>query len=180
MTYQQPGNWSDPSWPSPQSPYADPQSPYAAPQSPYADPAAPVSGQQASPSGYPGGFAPGYPGYPGYGYPAASPPTNGMAIASMVISIVSILGLCGYGIGGLLGLLGAILGHVARRQIRERGENGDGMALAGVVMGWIATALAVLVIVGFVIFFVWLAQQPTSTYSDPTYNMIQALVGALA
>jgi hypothetical protein len=93
---------------------------------------------------------------------------------------VSILGLCGYGIGGLLGILGAILGHVARRQIRERGENGDGMALAGVVMGWIATALAVLIIVGIVIFVVWAANQPTPTYTDPAYNMIQALVGALA
>ncbi|HEU4423118.1 MAG TPA: DUF4190 domain-containing protein [Pilimelia sp.] len=165
MSYQQPGNWSDPSWPSQQSPYADPNSPYA-------DPAAPVSGQQASPAGYPGqaspagypgGYAPAYQSYPGYGYPAASPPTNGMAIASMVVSIVSIVGLCGYGIGGLLGILGAILGHVARRQIRERGENGDGMALAGVVMGWIAAALGILIIAAFVIFVVWAANQPPTT-----------------
>jgi len=166
MSYQQPGNWSDQSWPSQDVPYADPKSPYA-------DPAAPVSGQQASPGGYPGGgyAPPGYPGgaYPGYGYPAAAAPTNGMAIASMVVSIVAIVGLCGYGLGGLLGILGAILGHVSRKQIRERGENGDGMALAGIVMGWIATVIGVLAIVGFVIFFVWIASQDPSTY-DGTYN----------
>jgi hypothetical protein len=92
----------------------------------------------------------------------AAPRTNGMAIASMVVSIVGIVGLCGYGVGGLIGIVGAILGHVSRRQIRERGESGDGMALAGIIMGWIATALGVIIIAAIVIFFVWASNQPTT------------------
>jgi hypothetical protein len=124
-----------------QQPY-DPSQPY--PQTAYGAP-----------------YAAGY----GYGYPAvAAPPTNGMAIGSMVVSIVSIVGLCAYGFGGLLGILGAILGHVARRQIKERGEGGDGMALAGIIMGWIATGIGLL-IVAFVVFIIWLAvtSEPSST-----------------
>jgi Domain of unknown function (DUF4190)/zinc-ribbon domain len=72
---------------------------------------------------------------------AASVPTSGLAIASLVM-----------GIGGLtiLPLVGSILaivfGYMARRDIRQRpGElAGDGIALAGIVMGWIAVGLAVL------------------------------------
>jgi hypothetical protein len=30
---------------------------------------------------------------------------------------------------------------VARRQIKERGGQGDGMALAGIIAGWIITGL---------------------------------------
>jgi hypothetical protein len=44
-----------------------------------------------------------------------------------------------------------VLGLVARRQIRETGEEGDGMALAGVIVGGIATALFVLGLLFFVV-----------------------------
>ncbi|WP_246157958.1 DUF4190 domain-containing protein [Catellatospora sichuanensis] len=37
--------------------------------------------------------------------------------------------------------VGAILGHVARRQIRERGQTGNGFALAAVIIGWSVTGL---------------------------------------
>ncbi len=127
MTYppqQQPGSWSDPSWPTPQQPQ------------PHADPWSA------------GGSAPGYqaaPGYPayGYGYPPAPvvAPTNSLAITALVLS------LCGIATG-ITAPIGAVLGHVARRQIRQRGEQGDGMALAGIIIGWVLTAcwLAVIAI----------------------------------
>ncbi len=90
--------------------------------------------------GYPqqGGLPNGYPPYP---YPQ---PVNGLAIASLVVSVVAMAGLCGYGLGGYLGIVGLVLGVVARRQIRERGNGGDGLALAGLIVGGIATAIAVL------------------------------------
>lgn len=149
MTYpQQPGNWSDPSWPQQQTVG-------------YPDPTYPVPEQPVGTQGYPAG-------YPAYGYPvvAVSPPTNGMAIASMVVSIVGIVGLCGYGLGGYIGIVGAILGHVSRRQIRARGESGDGMALAGIITGWIATAVAVLATIAIVLFVVWAANQEPSTFDS--------------
>jgi Domain of unknown function (DUF4190) len=113
----------------------------------------PAAGQ-----GYPaGGYAtPAYPsaGYAGYGggYPGYAPypiaqKTNGLAIAAMVVSITAIPLLFCYLAGGLVGIAGAIMGHVARRQLRERNEGGSGMALAAIITGWIATALAVLLLV---------------------------------
>ena len=70
-----------------------------------------------------------------YPYPVA-PPTNGLAIASLVCSIAGVA-TC------VSAPVGAVLGHVARRQIRERGEAGDGLALAGIIVGWILTGLLV-------------------------------------
>jgi hypothetical protein len=111
--------------------------------------------------GYPGagfGAPPGYgppPGYPpAYGAPHGGmpygafqqgPKTNGLAIASLIVSIAGAFTFVG-------AIVGLILGFVARHQIdRSEGrETGSGMALAGiiigivVVLGWIAIiALAV-------------------------------------
>jgi hypothetical protein len=75
-----------------------------------------------------------------------APKTNGMAVAAMVVSIVAAVGICAYGVGGLLGVVGALLGHVSRRQIRGSGEAGDAMAMAGVIVGWIAFAIGVIAV----------------------------------
>jgi hypothetical protein len=48
---------------------------------------------------------------------------------------------------------GLILGIVARRQIRSTGEDGEGLALAGIIVGGIVTALVVFVIVLWIIAF---------------------------
>jgi hypothetical protein len=45
---------------------------------------------------------------------------------------------------------GLVLGVVARRQIRQTGEAGDGLALAGIIIGGIAMAIFVLMIIGMV------------------------------
>ena len=92
-----------------------------------------------------------------------------MAIASLVVSLVALAGLICYGVGGFIGVVGAILGHVAKRQIRERGEGGGGMATAGVVMGWIATGLAV-VILGLIVAFIIFAasQSDNQPYTYPS------------
>ncbi|GAA3739170.1 hypothetical protein GCM10022225_22810 [Plantactinospora mayteni] len=167
----QPGGYQDPGY---QPMYQDPTVQAAAPAQPYqpgypADPGYPTQAYPAGTdpiSGQPV-MAPGYPpaGYPPAGYPVVTPgpSTNGLSIAAMVVAIVGALGLCGYGLGGYLGAVGAIMGHVASKQIRERGEGGSGFAKAGIIVGWISTAIAVLSTIAIVIFFVWLANQP-STY----------------
>ncbi|HYN93668.1 MAG TPA: DUF4190 domain-containing protein, partial [Pilimelia sp.] len=119
-----------------------------------------ASGQPGAWTGQPGPAPAGYPGYP---YLVVARPTNGLAIASLVVSIVAALGLCAYGVGGVLGIPAAIMGHVARRQVRERGEQGDGFALAAVVVGWIATAIAVLAIIAWIIFIVVIANSDDAT-----------------
>lgn len=114
-------------------------------------------GYAAQPS-YPS-YPTSYPGYGGYTTPVmpVGQKTNGLSIASLVVSLSGAVFLLCYGAGGLLGLVGAILGHVAQRQIRERGEGGGGMALAGVIVGWIALALGIVIIA----LVVWLAYRVT-------------------
>ena len=77
---------------------------------------------------------------PVYPY-APARPTEGLAIASLVVSCAGVLGLCAWGIGGVLGLVGAILGHLARRKIQQTGAAGAGLALAGIIVGWVGTAI---------------------------------------
>jgi hypothetical protein len=48
---------------------------------------------------------------------------------------------------------GLILGIVARKQIRQTGEDGDGLALAGMIVGGIFTAIFVFMIVFMIIAF---------------------------
>jgi hypothetical protein len=55
---------------------------------------------------------------------------------------------------------GLVLGIIARRQIRQTGEQGDGLALAGIIIGGIVTALFVLMILFMIIAFAGM-----STYS---------------
>jgi hypothetical protein len=110
-------------WPGqyPQPGYGPPQ-PYGAP---------PQYGQP------PYGQPPQY-NYQGYGQPQ-SRATNGMAIASMVLGILWL-----YWVGSILAL---IFGYIARSQIRQRNEGGNGMAIAGIVLGWIGVGTLILVII---------------------------------
>jgi hypothetical protein len=66
--------------------------------------------------------------------------TNGMAIASLVCSLV------GCGVGSAVGVG---LGHAAKRQIQRTGESGDGLATAGLVLGYLGiAAIGLLILVG--------------------------------
>ena len=116
--------------------------PYGAP-GPAGGPGQPPYGPP--PGGYPPPYGPppgGYPpvyGAPPGGYPYAPQRTNGMAVASMVLGILWI-----YWIGSILAL---VFGYVAKRQIKERGESGSGMATAGIVLGWVGVGILVLLLV---------------------------------
>lgn len=65
-----------------------------------------------------------------------SPGTNNLAVASLVLSII---GLC-CGIGSIVGI---VLGFVARNQIKTSGQSGDGMALAGIIIGFVTLVLSI-------------------------------------
>ena len=92
------------------------------------------------PARAPGQAAQPYP-YPPQGYPAGRG-TNGMAVAAMICGIAQFFGFW------LLGTIPAVvLGHIARRQIRQTGEQGDGMALAGLILGYVGLALSVIAVI---------------------------------
>jgi len=80
---------------------------------------------------------PAYP--PAYAYPYATQHTNSMSIASLVSGILAWL-LCPF----LGGVLAVIFGHVARNQIKQSGEAGGGMAIAGLVLGYANLGVTVL------------------------------------
>jgi hypothetical protein len=122
----------------PPDPYGQPQQPdpYGQGPPPPGQPQYGQPGQPAYQSGYPG-QPPGYP----TGQPAAT--TNTMAIVSLVLSLAGLL-------TWITAPVGAVLGHIARRQIRERGEQGEGMAMAGIIAGWIITGLGVLACCGII------------------------------
>ena len=66
-------------------------------------------------------------------------PANSMAVASMIFGLATPL-------FGLTAIPAVILGHKARRQMRYTGERGNGMALTGLVIGWAAIGLFVLLV----------------------------------
>ncbi len=80
---------------------------------------------------------------------------NGIAVASMVMGITAIPGLCVYAWPGiLLGILAIVFGGVAMSGMRKSGnDEGKGMAVAGLVLGIIVAALAVLAIIFFATIF---------------------------
>src|SRR3954465_9600421 len=88
------------------------------------------------------GPPPGYPPSPASGPPPTNagypPPTNPLAIAALVCALT-------------IAPVGLGLGIAARKQIRRTGEQGDGMALAAVIIGGIVTGIYVLLIVVLVI-----------------------------
>jgi hypothetical protein len=121
----------------PVSPYGTPygapgQQPYGAPGQQYGE----QYGQQYGPPGSP---------YNAYGQPAyygMPPEPKGLSIASMCCGVATLLG---FGFFLLPQIAAVVLGHMALT--REPG--GRGMAIAGLVMGYVGIALTVLVIVLF-------------------------------
>ncbi len=86
-------------------------------------------------------YPPQYPQYPQYP-PQYSPPAPSTSTAAVISLIGSILGIIGFlpVIGSIVGI---IAGNSAKSDIRNRpGQvTGEGMAQAGVVIGWIGLAL---------------------------------------
>jgi hypothetical protein len=97
---------------------------------PAAGPAAPIAQ----------GFPPAGPVQPVY-IQAAPPKTNGLAIGSMILGIVWL-----WWLGSVLAL---VFGYIAKGQIDRSGgsETGRGMAIAGIVLGWVGVGFLVLIIV---------------------------------
>jgi hypothetical protein len=88
-----------------------------------------------------GAFGPPVAGiYPRIGYYVATPaPMNGLAVGSLVCS------LCGFIPPATIAAV--VMGHAARRQIRRSRQRGDGVAVAGLVIGYIGIALWALIFI---------------------------------
>ncbi|MCO7273925.1 DUF4190 domain-containing protein [Cellulosimicrobium cellulans] len=129
------------------APYGSPAAP-AGPASPYGPGAGPAYGSfpgagraPSDPAGYAGSS--GYGAYPPpYGSAYTPPPrTNGLALASMIVSIASLV-VC----AGFPGIVGLVLGIVALNQVMRDGTRGRGFAVTGIVVGAVCTAFAMLIV----------------------------------
>lgn len=118
------------------------------PQQPYGQP----YGGYGPPSG---GY--GQPG--GYGAPPAGK-TNGMAIASLICSLLGLV-TC------VSAIVGVILGHIALGQIKRTGEEGRGMAMAGVIVGYVLSGLLILLVIAY--FGLGIALWGAASTYDPSY-----------
>jgi hypothetical protein len=146
----------------PESP-SDKTPPPAAPQTP--PPAAP---QHPAAGGYPP--PPPYPQYPyppgqypgGYGYPPPPPqpysgytppptgPKNGLGIASLIIAIIGLVTSASVVLGIILGIVAVAIGFAARGLVKRGEANNGGVAIAGIVLGFLA------IVAGLVFIPIWI------------------------
>ena len=92
----------------------------------------------------------------GYGYQA--PPSKTLSLISMVLGIVSVATL---GSTFFTQIAAVVLGHIAL----SKEPAGRGMALAGLIMGYVTIGLGILLVILGIIFFAAWAPHISSTYS---------------
>ncbi|HVD01328.1 MAG TPA: DUF4190 domain-containing protein [Candidatus Dormibacteraeota bacterium] len=100
-------------------------------QEPPAPPPMPAPPAQYSPASVPAAIA-----------------TNTMAVVSLATGIASwfVLPLVG-------GVVAVITGHLAKKEIRQTGEQGDGLATVGLVLGYLHLAVVALVVLVLILVF---------------------------
>ncbi len=104
-------------------------------------------GQHWGPQGQ--GAAPSSPPYvnPQQGLPQV---TNQKAILSLVLGVSALLVPIPY----VLGIIAIVLGNQARPEIRnDASQTGDGLALAGLILGWIDIALSTFMVLVWLMIF---------------------------
>ncbi|MFE6965825.1 DUF4190 domain-containing protein [Agromyces sp. NPDC057679] len=119
---------------------AVPPVPPAAPATP---PAAPAYGTPPA--------APAAPAYaaPAYGAPAPTK-TNVLAIVSLVSAF-------------FVSLVAIITGHIALSQIKKTGEQGRGLAIAGLIIGYVGLVATIVVVILWIAAFAFVASNPDIT-----------------
>lgn len=86
---------------------------------------------------------------------------NAVIRQTSTLAIISLVaGVLGWTVAPLLGSLGAVIcGHLARGEIRRQPDrlDGDGLAIAGLVLGWLQIVLLLMLVIAAVLFFGGLA-----------------------
>jgi hypothetical protein len=91
---------------------------------------------------------------------------GGLAIASFVTSLALI-----FLSAGFLSFIGSILGHVSLSKLKKAGSTENrGLAVAGVIIGWVSTALAWIFLIGFIALIAGAASAVDSSWWDDLMN----------
>ena len=92
-------------------------------------------------------------------YPPPPPPrgTNGMAIAALICAFV-------------FAPAGIVLGVIARNQIKRTGEDGRGLATAGLVLGVVFTVLGLIAVILWIVAVYWLVKNGNDIITTFTFT----------
>jgi len=91
---------------------------------------------------------------------------SGLAIGSFVTSLALI-----FLSAGFLSFIGAILGHVSLSKLRKSGSTQNrGLAVSGVIIGWVATAIAWIFLIGFIMLIAGAVSATDSSWWDDFMN----------
>ena len=91
---------------------------------------------------------------------------SGLAIGSFVTSLALI-----FLSAGFFSFIGAILGHVSLSKLKKSGSTQNrGLAVAGVIIGWVSTALAWIFLIGFIALIAGAASTLDSSFWDDLMN----------
>ena len=169
-----PGAPSQPVAPSAHDPFAAPGAGQRPASTPYGAPQAPASAPYGAPSSggapqQPYGSAPQQPygqqpsgsAYPSYASAGATKPSAVLSILSLVASIVGALVVVPtFGAGVVFSVAGVVLGHIAAR----REPTSRRLWISGLIVGYVGIALAVLVWVALIAFFLALPGASSGTF----------------
>jgi Domain of unknown function (DUF4190) len=87
---------------------------------------------------------------------------SGLAIASFVTSLATL-----FLTAGFFSFIGSILGHVSLSKLKKAGSSENrGLAVAGIIIGWVSTAIAWIILIGFIVLVVGLASTVDSSWWD--------------
>jgi hypothetical protein len=91
---------------------------------------------------------------------------SGLAIAAFVTSLATL-----FLTAGFFSFIGSILGHVSLSKLKKAGSDQNrGLAVSGVIIGWVSTAFAWLFLIGFIVLLVGVVSTTDSSWWDDLVN----------
>ena len=87
---------------------------------------------------------------------------SGLAIGAFVTSLATL-----FLTAGFFSFIGSILGHVALSKLKKAGSDENrGLAVAGIIIGWVSTALAWIILIAFIVLIAGIASTFDSSFWD--------------
>lgn len=95
---------------------------------------------------------------------------SGLAIAAFVTSLATL-----FLTAGFFSFIGSILGHISLSKLKKAGSDQNrGLAVSGVIIGWVSTAFAWLFLIGFIVLLAGIASTTDSSWWDDLVNEFES------
>ncbi len=95
---------------------------------------------------------------------------SGLAIAAFVTSLATL-----FLTAGFFSFIGSILGHISLSKLKKAGSDQNrGLAVSGVIIGWVSTAFAWLFLIGFILLLAGIASTTDSSFWDDLVNEFES------